>query len=219
MASNPQNHYGPAPAERGENDENKTGWANIGTSLTTVPNIGGQIDKWPWFDTDTAGRDAYLAALEANRAKETEPRQPPPTREEAEAIFARIKTRVDVLPYKYSDHKRRQKMAESLQTWMAETTHASPRGPHAGRPLRSSEKDSQIRARLAVKSSLQVASRTRVVCLNGSLMRERSEWHDWRLIAGTDYWECPKCKEFIHTNDVKLHKISHPVLLGRFPNS
>lgn len=105
-------------------------------------------------------------------------------------------------------------MAETLQTWIAETTHAKPRGD-AARELSNKEKNDNITERLMIKTLEDLRERT--VAVDGSLMRERGEWHDWRLIAGTEYWECPRCKEFVHTDDVKLHKASHPVAMGPYP--
>ncbi|KZW04347.1 hypothetical protein EXIGLDRAFT_758642 [Exidia glandulosa HHB12029] len=220
--SGQRDYYGPSSAQRGEGDEGAKEYPYFGTPISAVP-TSGPIGSWPYWEGDTAGRAAYEAQLAANRQGKP-PRPPPPTREEAKAIYARVKSRVDVpKPPHYTEEPLRlekQKKAATLQTWISETMHVparTPGYPSRGEPS-TSERVAAITDRTKLKDTYAFVRyyQDEKNIPDGNLVREKTEWYDWRQIAGTEYWECPRCNEFVHTDDVKLHKSSHPVELGRY---
>lgn len=137
------------------------------------------------------------------------PRPPVPTVEHARASL--VRTRANTTYYEGLPHDNDKQLvaAQTLQTWRDRVLQAPAADPstNPGRQFSLAERIELIKGpnngRL-FRDKLESGDRT--------LMADRSEWLDWRLIAGSQYWVCPKCAAHVLTNDIPAHRAAHGVV-------
>ncbi|EJD53521.1 hypothetical protein AURDEDRAFT_148495 [Auricularia subglabra TFB-10046 SS5] len=139
------------------------------------------------------------------------PRPPVPTAEHSRASLLRGRLYSAVVdPDEPRDLDKQLVLAQTIQTWRGRVLHAPPADPST-----NPERQQTISQRLELMKAGPAGGRwlrDNLKLGDRSLMAERSEWLDWRLIAGSQYWVCPRCNEHVLTSDIPAHRTAHGII-------